>query len=76
MSESRESRSVNDNSSLWSHIGGLDAGVETLRKYRRTACPVEGDDDVDDFDDDSLPDGPPTDTPPGPPADDDKDDKK
>jgi hypothetical protein len=65
---------VNDDQSLWSHLGGLAPDVDALRKYRRTACPVEGDDDVDDFEDD-LPVTPPKDDP-STPADDTPDDKK
>lgn len=78
MSQPRVPRSVNDDVSLWSHLGGLAPDVDALRKYRRTACPIEGDDDVDDFEDDPLPTPPSKDNPstPSDDSDDTSGDKK
>lgn len=74
MNETRVPRRLNDDGSLWSHLGDVPPGADAIRKYRRTACPVEGDDDVDDFEDDPGSDTPTDDTPP--PSDDVPDDKK
>ena len=56
--------SLNEDASLWSHLADTRFDGDAIRKYRRTACPVEGDDDVDDFDDD--PDSPPSEDVPPP----------
>jgi len=63
---------LNDDASLWLNLSGIPLDGDAIRKYRRTACPVEGDDDVDDFDDDPDAPGdetPPPDTPDTPPDD-------
>lgn len=58
---------INSDDNLWTNIN-IDESENFLRRFRRTACPVQGDDDIDDDDDvepgdDDSPDG------------DDKDDK-
>jgi len=43
--------SINEDDALWTRLV-LDETDDFVRRYRATACPVEGDDDVDDDDDD------------------------
>jgi hypothetical protein len=47
-------RSLNDGSTLWHRLGLADATDDFIRQFRITACPVEGDDDVDDDEDDEV----------------------
>lgn len=54
-------KSINDDDWLWSNIDAADANF--LRRFRFTACPVQGDDDIDDDEGDDTPADPPE--PPG-----------
>ncbi len=41
-------KSINEDESLWTGLAFHGHGADFIRQYRMTACPVEGDDDVDD----------------------------
>jgi hypothetical protein len=40
---------INSDDNLWTNIN-VDETENFLRRFRRTACPVQGDDDIDDDD--------------------------